>query len=169
MYGLNWACVCVYVVYMLVYFFFHFISYYTNAIFFTSSTRRRGICRKLSNNFSLTCVCKSGKHSLMLRKTSLFNCEHIEPFIHESFDVPSLLCSHSDVSLSLTFAIFTYTWIHTRRTYNLARLTLNHTIAPQYLINIRFYFSFRRKTHKKNPWKIVMEATTEKSVATSLI
>lgn len=80
---------------------------------FTSSTRRRGMCRKLSNNFNLTCVCKSGKHSLMLRKTSLFNCEHIEPFIHESFDVPSLLCSHSDVSLSLTFAIFTFARKHT--------------------------------------------------------
>jgi len=53
----------------------------------------------------LTWVCRSGKHSLMLRSTSLFSCEQIEPFIHESFEVPSLLCSHSDVSLSLTFAI----------------------------------------------------------------
>lgn len=100
-----------------------FFMHDTNDIFFTSSTRRRGICRKLSSSLSLTCVWRSGKQSLMFRKTSLFSCEHIEPFIHESFDVPSLLCSQSDVSLSLTFAIFTFTSIHTRRTYNLARLT----------------------------------------------
>lgn len=117
------VCVCVLVfwvcVYMLVYFFYS----WHQRDFFTSSTRRRGICRKLRSSFNLTCVCRSGKQSLMLRKTSLFSCEHIEPFIHESFDVPSLLCSQSDVSLSLTFAIFTFTSIHTRRTYNLARLT----------------------------------------------
>lgn len=72
----------------------------------TSSTNRRGIWKKLSNNFSFTWVCKSGKHSFMLRSTSLLSCEHIDPLIHESFEVPSLLCSHNEVSLSRTFAIF---------------------------------------------------------------
>lgn len=81
--------------------FFSLFHQHEEKIFYvTSSTRRRGIWNKLNNNFNLTCVWRSGKHSFMLRNTSLFNWEHIEPLIHESFDVPSLLCSHSDVSLS---------------------------------------------------------------------
>lgn len=73
--------------------------------FFTSSTRRRGIWKKLSNNFNFTCVCKSAKQSLIFLKTSLFSWEQIEPLVH-SLDVPSLLCSHKDVSLSRFAAIF---------------------------------------------------------------
>lgn len=65
---------------------------------FTSSTSRRGMWKKLSSSFNLTCVCKSGKHSLMFFSTSLFSCEHMEPLVQLlSLDVPSLLCSHSDV------------------------------------------------------------------------
>lgn len=71
----------------------------------TSSTFLRGIWKKLSNNFNFTCVCRSGKQSLIFFKTSAFNCVQIEPLVHESFDVPSLLWSHKDVSLSRTFAI----------------------------------------------------------------
>lgn len=59
--------------------------------FFTSSTILRGMWKKLSSSFSFTCVCRSEKHSLMFRRTSLFSCDMIEPLIHESFDVPSLL------------------------------------------------------------------------------
>lgn len=76
----------------------------------TSSTRRRGMWKKLSSNFSLTCVCRSGKQSLIFLNTSLLSCEHIEPLIHESFEVPSLLCSHNEVSLSRTFAILIYNY-----------------------------------------------------------
>lgn len=71
----------------------------------TSSTFLRGIWKKLNNNLSFTCVCKSGKQSLIFFKTSAFNWVQIEPVVHESFDVPSLLWSHKDVSLSRTFAI----------------------------------------------------------------
>lgn len=78
-------------------------------VIITSSTSRLGMWNKLSNNFNFTWVCKSAKHSLILRNTSLFNWVQIEPLIHESFEVPSLLCSHSEVSLSRTFAIFPYT------------------------------------------------------------
>lgn len=86
---------------------FQYGRYYFHLLFFfiTSSTRRRGIWKKLSNNFNFTCVCKSAKQSLIFLKTSLFNCEQIEPLVH-SLDVPSLLCSHKDVSLSRFAAIF---------------------------------------------------------------
>ena len=71
----------------------------------TSSTFLLGMWKNDNNNFNLTCVCKSGKQSLMFRKTSALSWEQIEPPVQESLDVPSLLCSHNDVSLSLTFAI----------------------------------------------------------------
>lgn len=41
----------------------------------------------------------------MFLSTSAFSWEHIEPPVQESFEVPSLLWSHNDVSLSRTFAI----------------------------------------------------------------
>lgn len=71
----------------------------------TSSTFRLGMWKNESSNLSLTCVCRSGKQSLMFRSTSALSCEQIELPVQLSFDVPSLLWSHNDVSLSLTFAI----------------------------------------------------------------
>lgn len=87
----------------------------------TSSTFLRGIWKKLSNNFSLTWVCSSGKQSLIFLNTSVFSWVHIEPPVHESFDVPSLLWSHKDVSLSRTFAILElknctdHQWCHVKK------------------------------------------------------
>lgn len=69
----------------------------------------RGMWKKLSSNLSLTWVCRSGKQSRMFRSTSAFSCEQIEPPVQESFEVPNLLWSHSDVSLSRTFAILQLT------------------------------------------------------------
>lgn len=71
----------------------------------TSSTFRLGMWKNDNSSLSLTCVCRSGKQSLMFRSTSALSCEQIELPVQLSFDVPSLLCSHNDVSLSLTFAI----------------------------------------------------------------
>lgn len=71
----------------------------------TSSTFLLGMWKNDSNSFSLTCVWSSGKQSLIFLNTSALSWEQIEPPVHESFEVPSLLCSHNDVSLSLTFAI----------------------------------------------------------------
>jgi len=71
----------------------------------TSSTLRLGMWKNDRSSLSLTCVCRSGKQSLMFRSTSALSCEQIELPVQLSFDVPSLLCSHNDVSLSLTFAI----------------------------------------------------------------
>lgn len=71
----------------------------------TSSTLRLGMWKNDRSNLSLTCVCRSGKQPLMFRSTSALSCEQIELPVQLSFDVPSLLCSHNDVSLSLTFAI----------------------------------------------------------------
>lgn len=64
-----------------------------------------GIWKNDNNSFSFTCVCKSGKHSLILRSTSELSCEHIEPPVQESLEVPNLLWSHKEVSLSRTLAI----------------------------------------------------------------
>lgn len=72
----------------------------------TSSILRRGIWKKDNKSFSLTWVWRSGKQSLMFLRTSEFNCEHIDPLVQESLDVPSLLCSQREISLSLTVAIF---------------------------------------------------------------
>lgn len=71
----------------------------------TSSTFLLGIWKNDNNSFSLTCVWRSGKQSLIFLNTSALSWEQIEPLVHESLEVPSLLCSHNDVSLSLTFAI----------------------------------------------------------------
>ena len=67
--------------------------------------------KKLSKSLSLTWVWRSGKQSLIFLSTSAFNCEQIEPPVQESFEIPSLLCNHKDVSLSRTFAILRLVYI----------------------------------------------------------
>lgn len=74
----------------------------------TSSKFRRGMWKKLNKSFNFTWVCRSGKQSFMFLNTSALSCEHIEPPVQESLEIPSLLWSHKEVSLSRTFAILQY-------------------------------------------------------------
>jgi len=95
----------------------------------TSSTFLLGMWKNDSNNFSLTCVWRSGKQSLIFLSTSALSCEQMEPPVHESFDVPSLLCSHNDVSLSLTFAILNgMLWYCSDRARTCCRRGRNQTL-----------------------------------------